>query len=118
MQLARYLVICLIGIGLAGCGINVESNVSRFHELTADSKGKSFFILPAKEQEGSLEFRQYAEAVAQKLEAAGYVRKAELLQSDYAVSIGYTISDGKTVISEAPVFGRTGVALHTRAVPL
>ena len=107
MRLGSLLVICLMGVVAAGC-TRVQSDVTRFHELSADSKGKSFFMLPTKDQDGSLEYRQYAEAVAQKLEAAGYVRKAELLDSDYAVAIQYTISDGKTVTSEMPLFGQTG----------
>ena len=58
-------VACLLMLALGGCaGLVVHSDVTTFHTLSAADVGKRFIVLPTKEQEGRVEFRQYARMVA------------------------------------------------------
>lgn len=101
------LAILVLAFGLNACA-RVNSSVTRFHQLTWTANGKSFVMVPYKVQEESLEYRQYAERVAQKLVNWGMVTGKSVSDADYAIFINYAISKGQTVSGSSPIYGQTG----------
>ena len=59
-------------LSLAGCATSFKADVARFQAMPAP-QGQSFYVQPVhNEDNGSLEFAQYAAIVAQRLSAQGY----------------------------------------------
>lgn len=105
------LIALLAALVLGGCAPapHVSTEVTTFHNLVDVPRGKTFVMLPGKDQEGSLEWRTYANLVAGRLERLGLVRTHELTkETDLAVYVRYAIDSGRTSVSSAPVFGQTG----------
>lgn len=93
---------------LAACGPGtVTSNVLRFHSLSSTPGGASFAITPGEGQEGSLEFKSYAELVAQELIRQGYRQAAPGKAADLVVLMNYTVDNGRTEIWSVPIYGYT-----------
>lgn len=92
---------------LSGCMTSVNSNVTRFHDPNLLETNKTFAILPLDTQQGSLEFKQYAGQVSEKLKAYGYQETSQK-KADYTVFFNYGIDNGTTVISSYPIYGSTG----------
>lgn len=97
----------LLVLAISSCAV-FKSQVVRFHDLTPQDRGKSFIVMPYKEQEGSLEFRQYAATVSEQMEKQGFVAAENVVEADYAVFMNYSISDGRTVADRTPIYGQTG----------
>ena len=107
------LVACVIAVLLAACAQRVETNVTEFHSFQAPPRGKTFILIPYKSQQGSLEWKSYADLVAAQLEKNGLVRSDKVYGTDYAVFLAYAIDDGHTSVSAAPVYGQTGGGTST-----
>jgi hypothetical protein len=91
---------------LGGCGPHmVSSNVLRFHEMAARPAGSTFIIDPEDNQEGSLEFRAYADQVAKRLEANGFRPAANPKTADMVVSLIYSVDEGRTEYWSTPIYG-------------
>ena len=88
----------------------VTSDVTRFHEADiASPVGKSFIISPTEDQEGSLEFKEYAAKISSQLQAHGLSEnKDNKPDTDYAVSFQYGVDNGRAITSSVPIYGATG----------
>lgn len=106
--LLRRLLVCgvlTVTALVSACGPHmVTSNVLRFNEMAASPRGGTFAIAPEKEQEGSLEFRGYADLVTRRLEAQGYKRAASPANADLVVSLLYSVDDGRTEQWSTPIY--------------
>ena len=80
---------------VAACS-NVTADISRTSSL-AQSRGKSFAVVPLTGQRGNPEFETYAEQVRQRLTAAGMVASSDPAKADYAVFLRYGVTRGATL---------------------
>ena len=99
----------LLLTGCAPVGMSVHTQYTPFHSISGTLQGKSFTVVPNKEQEGSLEFITYASYVKVELLKKG-LQESPVSESDYVVFMNYTIDNGKTVTFDYPVFGQTGTS--------
>jgi hypothetical protein len=100
--------VLLLTVMLVGACAQVHTEVTRFHHMPPTGNGATFAVIPFKGQVGSLEWEQYADLVAQRLSAKGYVRVAQPASAKYLVVFAYVIDGGKTTTTEQPIFGQTG----------
>jgi hypothetical protein len=91
-----------IAMQLTGCALMLNGTVSQFHEL--DGSPKSFVIVPLPEQAQSLEFKTYANMVADRLVARGW-RRVELDSADLAVTLQYSMGQGQQIAYSYPILG-------------
>ena len=110
-----FLLLIIFGFLVSGCaGLQprtpfIESNVSVFHKITEQHKGKSVVVLPfKKELENSLEFENYKEIIENNLQQYGFNIVQEKDTSDLIAFVTYGIGGGKEKIVSSPVFGSTG----------
>jgi hypothetical protein len=94
---------------VAACMGGVETTLTPFHTFpdAAAPQGKTFIMLPSASQEGSLQWAQYSNMVAQKLESKGLRRVDNARTADYAVALYYGIDGGRTEVSSYPTYGQT-----------
>jgi hypothetical protein len=83
-------------LAVAGC-TQVTADVSRTSALTAQSRGKSFAVVPLTGQQGNPEFEGYARQVRQRLAADGLVAAGDPAKADYAVFLRYGVTRGDTL---------------------
>jgi hypothetical protein len=106
----KNLLIATVLLGaLSGCATLLRSQVAVFHQLPKDLSGTTYVMIPFKEQEGSLEYKAYEEAVRQELNAKGF-RETTVDQAQVAVFLAYSIDTGREVVSSYPIIGQTGVS--------
>ena len=115
-RLALALITLLIASILSGCATMLSGRASQFHAL--DGTPRSFWIVPAKEQQGSLEFASYAKLLRSELVGKGWREAATFMEADVAVFMQYAISAGREVTFSYPVFGSvpTGTSTTTGTV--
>ncbi len=92
---------------LSACGTMISADVTSFHEDKALVPGKTFTVVPLQNQKNSLEFRQYAGLVEEKLKEQGYI-PSNSKSAYYSVNLRYGIDDGRKVTSSYPIYGQTG----------
>lgn len=78
----------------------IRSTISVFHEL--DATGKTYALVPFKEQEDSLEHKTYENIVKQELNAKGF-KEVPFKQAEILVFISYGIDAGKQVVTSSTV---------------
>ena len=95
-------------IVLAACQ-GVTTEFTPFHTFSAASppQGKTFILLPGPSQEGSLEWAQYSNLVAQRLQSKGLRQVDSIRGADYAVSLTYAIDRGRTTSTTMANYGQT-----------
>jgi hypothetical protein len=81
---------------VAACS-NVTADINRTSSLGAQSKGKSFAVVPLSGQRGNQEFETYAERVKQRLTGDGLVLASDAAKADYAVFLRYGVTQGATL---------------------
>jgi hypothetical protein len=101
----------LLALALAGCGPQlVQADVTRFHDLP--SAARSFTIMPAAAQKGSLEFESYAQLVAAQLQARGWrpVAAKAGAEADTVVVLHWGAGPPHTEVWSSPssVYGGAG----------
>jgi hypothetical protein len=107
--LAGHLVLVLLALFAAACApTQVQTEVTAFHTLPDAPRGKTFVMVPYKNQDGSLEWQSYSNLVARQLQRNGMVRVQSISEADFAVFMAYAIDGGRTSVSSVPVFGQTG----------
>ena len=85
------------------------SNVSVFHNITEQQKGKSVAVLPfKKELESSLEFQNYKKTIEDNLQKYGFNIVQEKDTSDFIAFVSYGIGGGKEELVSSPILGSTG----------
>jgi hypothetical protein len=102
----RLYIIIFALVALVGCA-RVETNVSRFHTMADVAPTATYYVMPTTEQERSLEWQQYANAVSQEMMARGY-RPASFSSADLLVFLHFGIDGGQTTTSALPMYGQTG----------
>lgn len=95
---------------MSACLQTVKSDVTRLSELTpADAAaGRTIYILPLEEQEGSLEFRTHARALGVRLRGLGFRQVDRFENADLIVSLVYGVSGAREVSRSTPIYGQTG----------
>lgn len=104
MRAARLLPMLMLTL-LAACTATLPANVARFQAMPAPS-GQSFTIQAADPADnGSLEFRTYANLVRDRLVAQGYQAAASPEAATLQVTLDYGVSNGRERIASRPGFG-------------
>ena len=105
---------------LVACQGSVLTELTPFHTFSdaASFQGKTFIVMPSKAQEGSLQWAQYSNLVAQKLESKGLRRVEDARAADYAVSLNYAIDGGRSVSNTSSSYGQTGGGTTSTATTL
>lgn len=105
---------CLL---LAGCATTIDSQVTTFHAWPADIKDKSF-IVSSQQQDGSLEYRNYAQLIRNELLRLGFVDASASNTAALKVSFQYEIRNATMIVTQpaydpfwyGPSYGRWGAA--------
>jgi hypothetical protein len=82
---------------LAAACSQVTADITRTSSLSADSKGKTFAVVPLSGQRGTQEFETYSAEVTQRLRAEGLVPTGDPAKADYAVFLRYGVTRGSTL---------------------
>jgi hypothetical protein len=103
-RLRLVLLAMLVGAA-SGCASYLTAQVTSFHD-TGDKRlaGRSFAIMPTKEQAESLEFRAYADLVRDALAKEGLVAASED-QAELRVTMRYSVDSGQAVTYGYPAYG-------------
>lgn len=104
----RTIVAILCALLMSGCAM-VKSNIAVFHELPIRAEPIKYAALPLKEQEGSLEYKAYAQQVKDELNKKGF-SEVPVNEAEVVLFFEYGIDSGKEVVSSYPIIGRTGTS--------
>lgn len=92
--------------GLAACASPFNANVSHFSNQLPAPAGQTFTVVPDDPAlAGGLEFRQYAQYVADHLAALGYQPVNDPAQATLLVHFDYGVDRGRERITTTPGFG-------------
>ncbi len=92
-------------LAVAGCAAPFQAQVSRFQQLPAP-QGQTFSVVAENPRlDGSLEFAQYANTVAQRLAGYGYTRAVSPGDANLVVRLDYTVDKGRDRLRTVPGFG-------------
>ena len=89
---ARSAAAVLMALLAAACS-QVTADIARTSALSADSKGRTFAVVPLSGQRGTQEFETYSAEVIQRLRAQGLVPTGDPAKADYAVFLRYGVWD-------------------------
>lgn len=90
--------------GLSACATGLPTKVSRFQAMPAP-EGQTFYVVPKDaDNEGGLEFAQYAEMVSAEMVAQGYQPAASLEEATMRVELGYGVDKGTQRVVPDPFF--------------
>jgi hypothetical protein len=107
-KLAAAITLGISVLGLSACATGLQTKVSRYQVMPAP-QGQSFVVVPMLAADmGGLEFSRYAEQVAQRMQAQGYMRAASIDQATMVVRLGYGVDDGHTEVVSDPFYGGYG----------
>jgi hypothetical protein len=82
---------------LSGC---VSSQITRFHDnQLLENNNKTFTILPFEDQKQNLEYKQYGNVIAGKLEQRGFKFVSKKSDADYGVRFDYGVDNKKERIA-------------------
>jgi len=102
----------IFGLMMVGCVPQqtlVYTQTSVFHSLQNPMNGITYAIIPNKEQESSLEFKAYANAIKGKLNQFGMI-EVDPINAIYKVSFVFGIDNGREIESSVPIFGQNGAS--------
>jgi len=85
---------------LAGCATTITSDVTAFHAWPADLQDKSFTFEPVREQEGSLEYRNYAQLIRNELLRLGFTDASGSTPAALKVTFSYGMQTGTVVVTQ------------------
>lgn len=92
-------------VALGGCAQSFDARVNRFSMLAPATQGETFTIQPENPSlQGSIEFRSYAQLVAQQLERFGYRQAANASSANLVVSLDYFVDNGREKVTTTPGF--------------
>ena len=99
-QLKSFAPLALLAI--TACATPFQAKVSRFQAMPA-AQGQTFAIRADNPRlNGSLEFENYANLVAQRLGGYGYTRAADPSSANLVVSLDYGVDNGRERIRSVP----------------
>lgn len=103
-KVAAAILLGISALGLSACATGLRTQVSRYQAMP-NPQGQSFVIVPMNpNDQGGLEFSQYAEQVAQHLQAQGYARAPSVKEATLVVQLGYGMSEPQTEIDSYPSY--------------
>lgn len=92
-------------VALGGCAQSFDARVNRFSMLPPPAQGETFTIQSDDPQrQSSIEFRSYAQLVAQQLERFGYRQAADARSANLVVSLDYFVDNGRERVTTTPGF--------------
>jgi hypothetical protein len=95
-------------LALSACTTGLSTQVSRFQAMPAP-QGQSFVVQPADpDDQGGLEFSQYAGHVRQHLLAQGFSEAASPRDASLVVTLDYGVDNGQTKVRTTPGLGFGG----------
>jgi hypothetical protein len=109
MKLKATIFITLVILLITSCR-SIQSTVTVFHDYQSYKKEKTFFIAPVNQQEGSLEFKNFAVLISEELAKQGLLNVDSIEKANIVVIFGYSIDNGKENIDSLPIIGQTGVS--------
>jgi hypothetical protein len=107
-KLAAAVLLGVSALGLAACATGFRTQVSRYQAMPGP-QGQSFVVVPIDPNNvGGIEFSQYAELVAQRMQALGYARAPSVNQATMLVRVGYDVDNGHNEVVSYPFYGGYG----------
>lgn len=100
----RYLGVVFLGFVMSGCAESIQSDVTRFHQLSRPAGETVEIVAKDPEKQGSLEFIAYADLIGTELAALGYKPVGAAASSDLTVRLDYSVDDGRTVTRSRPFY--------------
>ena len=95
-------------LALSACATPFQANVSRFQAMPA-AQGQTYVIQSDNPRlDGGLEFQNYANLVAQRLNGFGYTRAVNASAANLVVTLDYGVDRGREKIRSSPGFGYGG----------
>ena len=92
-------------LALSACATPFQANVSRFQAMPA-AQGQTYAIRSDNPRlEGGLEFQNYANLVAQRLNSFGYTRASSPASANLVVSLDYGVDRGREKVRSVPGSG-------------
>lgn len=92
-------------LALSACAAPFQANVSRFQAMPA-AQGQTYAIRSDNPRlEGGLEFENYANLVAQRLNSFGYTRASSSASANLVVSLDYGVDRGRERVRSVPGSG-------------
>ena len=92
-------------LALSACATPFQANVSRFQAMPA-AQGQTYAIRSDNPRlEGGLEFQNYANLVAQRLNSFGYVRASDDKSANLVVTLDYGVDRGREKVRSVPGSG-------------
>ena len=88
----------------------VRSDVSVFHQLHAELRGKTFAFITLEAQSDTPEHKAYCEMVKEHLLAYGMREANGTVDSNFLVAIDYFADSPLQLTTHTPAFGQTGVS--------
>lgn len=104
----RTIVAVFLALTMSGCAM-VKSNIAVFHELPVRAEPIKYAALPLKDQEGSLEYKAYAQHIKAEMNKKGFA-ETSIDEAEVVLFFDYGIDSGKEVVSSYPIIGRTGTS--------
>lgn len=96
-------------LALGGCAQSFNAQVKRFAAMPPPSQGETFVVQAADPKlQGGLEFRTYANLVAQELERFGYRQATDPRAANLVVSLDYGVDNGRERVTTSPGLGGWG----------
>jgi hypothetical protein len=97
------LVLAAASLLLAGCATTINSEVTAFHAWPADLKDKSFVFAADKEQNDSLEYRNYEQLIRNELLRLGFTDAKDAKSATLKVTFQYGVQNATMVVTQ-PVY--------------
>ena len=92
-------------LALGACATPFQANVSRFQAMPA-AQGQTYAIRSDNPRlEGGLEFQNYANLVAQRLNSFGYTRASDDKSANLVVTLDYGVDRGREKMRSVPSSG-------------
>lgn len=88
----------------------MRSDVSVFHQLHAEPRGKTFAFITLEAQRDTPEHKTYCEMVKQHLLMYGMREADDQADSDFLMAIDYFADSPLQLTTHTPAFGQTGVS--------
>ena len=95
----------VVVLALGACATPFQANVSRFQAMPA-AQGQTYAIRSDNPRlDGGLEFQNYAELVAQRLNSFGYTRASDEKSANLVVTLDYGVDRGREKVRSVPGSG-------------
>lgn len=112
MSVSKKLLAALVPLSfmaLGACAQGFDARVSRFQALPPPAQGETFAVRAQNPAlQGGIEFHNYAQMIAQRLETFGYRQAADPASANLVVSIDYDVDHGREKIQTYPGYGGFG----------